>query len=86
MSLLFSFIYLIYKFRFRKVHNERSNTYSKKEFVNRYKKGYPLILEEALENSKVLKDEGQLITLVDKDKTFLGKGIMENKIKAVAGF
>lgn len=46
----------------------------KKEFVNRYKKGYPLILEEALENSKVLKDEGQLITLVDKDKTFLGKG------------
>lgn len=46
----------------------------KKEFVNRYKKGYPLILEEALENTRVLNDEGQIITLVDKDKAFLGKG------------
>lgn len=46
----------------------------KKEFVNKYKKGYPLILEEALENPKVLKEEGQIITLIDDKKVFLGKG------------
>ena len=46
----------------------------KKEFINKYKKGYPLILEEALENPKVLKEEGQVITLVDEKKAFLGKG------------
>lgn len=46
----------------------------KKEFVNKYKKGYPLILEEALENTKDLKEEGQVITLVDEKKAYLGKG------------
>lgn len=46
----------------------------KKEFINKYKKGYPLILEEALENPKVLKEEGQIITLIDDKKAFLGKG------------
>ena len=46
----------------------------KKEFVNKYKNGYPLILEEALENTKALKDEGQVITLIDENKAFLGKG------------
>jgi 23S rRNA (cytosine1962-C5)-methyltransferase len=46
----------------------------KKEFVNKYKKGYPLILEEALEIIKDLKEEGQIITLVDEKKVFLGKG------------
>ncbi|WP_238918863.1 class I SAM-dependent rRNA methyltransferase [Clostridium sp. YIM B02555] len=46
----------------------------KKEFVNKYKKGYPLILEEALVNPMVLKEEGQLITLIDDKKAFLGKG------------
>lgn len=30
----------------------------KKEFVNRYKKGYLLIFEEVLENIRVLNDEG----------------------------
>ncbi|MFT8350487.1 class I SAM-dependent rRNA methyltransferase [Clostridium saccharoperbutylacetonicum] len=46
----------------------------KKEFVAKYKKGYSLILEEALENQMVLKEEGQLITLIDDKKAFLGKG------------
>jgi len=46
----------------------------KKEFVNKYKKGYPLILEEALENTMALKEEGQIITLIDEKKAFLGKG------------
>ncbi|EHJ01341.1 rRNA (guanine-N(2)-)-methyltransferase [Clostridium sp. DL-VIII] len=46
----------------------------KKEFINKYKKGYPLILEEALEITKDLKEEGQIITLIDEKKAFLGKG------------
>lgn len=46
----------------------------KKEFINKYKKGYPLILEEALESTKDLKEEGQIITLIDEKKAFLGKG------------
>jgi 23S rRNA (cytosine1962-C5)-methyltransferase len=58
----------------------------KKEFVNKYKKGYPLILEEALEITKDLKEEGQIITLVDEKKVFLGKGYYGSKIRVVAGF
>ena len=46
----------------------------KKEFVNKYKNGYPLILEEYLEDSKKLKEEGQIISLIDGEKAFLGKG------------
>ncbi|OCA97121.1 class I SAM-dependent rRNA methyltransferase [Clostridium beijerinckii] len=46
----------------------------KKEFVKKYKNGYPLILEEAFDNIKDLKEEGQIITLIDEKKTFLGKG------------
>lgn len=46
----------------------------KKEFVNNYKKLYPLILEEALINIKDIKEEGQILTLVDDKKAFLGKG------------
>jgi len=46
----------------------------KKEFINKYKNGYPLILEEALENTNALKEEGQIITLIDDKKSFLGKG------------
>ena len=53
----------------------------KKEFVNKYKNGYPLILEEALENGKVLKEEGQIITLIDEKKAFLGKGYYGNQNK-----
>jgi len=46
----------------------------KKEFIKKYKNGYPLILEEAFDNIKDLKEEGQIITLIDEKKTFLGKG------------
>ena len=46
----------------------------KKGFVNKYKNGYPLILEEYLEDSKKLKEEGQIISLIDGEKAFLGKG------------
>ena len=46
----------------------------KKEYVNKYKNGYPLILEEALKDANLLKHEGQIITLVDNHNSFLGKG------------
>ena len=46
----------------------------KKEFSKKYRNGYPLILEDAIENPGVLKEEGTIINLIDKDKTFLGKG------------
>lgn len=53
----------------------------KKEFVNKYKKGYPLILEEALESIKPLKEEGQIITIVDDKKSFIGRGYYGNQNK-----
>lgn len=53
----------------------------KKEFINKYKNGYPLILEEALENTNALKEEGQIITLTDEKKAFLGKGYYGNQNK-----
>lgn len=46
----------------------------KKQFVKRYKNGYPLILEDAIEDTSLLKNEGQVITLVDNKNNFLGKG------------
>jgi 23S rRNA (cytosine1962-C5)-methyltransferase len=53
----------------------------KKEFANKYKNGYPLILEEALDSTKSLNEEGQIITLIDEKKTFLGKGYYGNQNK-----
>lgn len=46
----------------------------KKEFVNKYKKGYPLILKEAIINLNVLKNEGQIIKLIDEKNNLLGRG------------
>ncbi|MCY6371697.1 class I SAM-dependent rRNA methyltransferase [Clostridium ganghwense] len=46
----------------------------KKQFVNKYKNGYPLIFKEAIENIEELKKEGQIVKLIDKKNTFLGRG------------
>lgn len=45
------------------------------------KKGYPLILKDAVLNPDVLVKEGSLLRLVDKDRRFLAKGYygMQNK-------
>ena len=32
----------------------------KKQFVKRYKNGYPLIFEDAIEDTSLLKNEGQV--------------------------
>ncbi|GAA0177410.1 class I SAM-dependent rRNA methyltransferase [Clostridium sediminicola] len=46
----------------------------KKEYLNKYKNGYPLILKDAIVNINELKEEGQIIKLVDKNNVFLGRG------------
>ena len=53
----------------------------KPEFVTKYKKGYTLISRDTIENPQVLKEEGQLITLVDNKKVFIGKGYYGNQNK-----
>lgn len=44
------------------------------KFKADYLKGYPLISKEALEDTDVLKEEGTLVKLIDKQGQFLGKG------------
>ncbi|WP_142827544.1 class I SAM-dependent rRNA methyltransferase [Planococcus soli] len=46
-----------------------------------YAKGYPLVVKEALENPEVLKSEGSILRLVDKQGRFLAKGYygLQNK-------
>lgn len=53
----------------------------KSEYINKYKKGYPLILKESVENPQILKEEGQFITLTDNKKGFIGKGYYGNQNK-----
>lgn len=45
-----------------------------KGYVNRYRKGYPLLTEEALLNPEQLKEEGQLIRLYDEEDRFVATG------------
>ena len=49
-------------------------TVIKDQYIKKYINRYPLILEEALENPETLRTEGDIVTLVDKKKQFLGKG------------
>ncbi|WP_294394043.1 class I SAM-dependent rRNA methyltransferase [uncultured Clostridium sp.] len=53
----------------------------KPEFIRKYKNGYPLISRETVENPQVLKEEGQIITLMDNKKVFIGKGYYGNQNK-----
>ncbi|MBP0724971.1 class I SAM-dependent rRNA methyltransferase [Bacillus sp. RG28] len=46
----------------------------KKNFVNQYKKGYPLLSKDAIQNEKDLKEEGSLIKLVDDRNQFIARG------------
>ena len=39
-----------------------------------FKKGYPLILKDAIINSNVLTKEGSIVRLLDKDRRFVAKG------------
>ena len=53
----------------------------KSEFVTKYKNGYPLVSRDILENPQVLREEGQIITLLDNKKSFIGKGYYGNQNK-----
>jgi 23S rRNA (cytosine1962-C5)-methyltransferase len=46
----------------------------KSKFVNKYRSGFPLILSEAIINQKELKEEGEVISLVDEKNSFIAKG------------
>ncbi|WP_138417527.1 class I SAM-dependent rRNA methyltransferase [Aquibacillus sediminis] len=46
----------------------------KNKFANKFKSGYPLIFKEAIVNVGVLKQEGTIVTLVDENENFLGRG------------
>lgn len=47
------------------------------------KKGYPLILKEAIINSNVLTEEGVIVRLVDRDRRFVAKGYHGNQNKGI---
>ncbi|WP_339253253.1 class I SAM-dependent rRNA methyltransferase [Sporosarcina sp. FSL W8-0480] len=48
-----------------------------------FKKGYPLILKDAVVNPEVLKEEGTLIRLIDKYRKFVAKGYYGNQNKGI---
>lgn len=49
--------------------------------ITDFKKGYPLILKDAIINSSALTTEGTIVRLVDKDRRFVAKGYygLQNK-------
>ncbi|MEK5036750.1 class I SAM-dependent rRNA methyltransferase [Sporosarcina sp. FSL K6-3457] len=47
------------------------------------KKGYPLILKEAIINVNVLTEEGAIVRLVDRDRRFVAKGYYGNQNKGI---
>ncbi|WP_330375499.1 class I SAM-dependent rRNA methyltransferase [Inediibacterium massiliense] len=46
----------------------------KSKFVNKFKKGYPLIFKEAIMNIGDLKEEGVLVKLIDEKNKFIARG------------
>ena len=46
----------------------------KPKFINSYKKGYPLILKDAILNIKNLQEEGTIVNLLDEQNQFIGRG------------
>ncbi|WP_342506930.1 class I SAM-dependent rRNA methyltransferase [Sporosarcina sp. FSL K6-2383] len=47
------------------------------------KKGYPLILKEAIINTHALTEEGAIVRLVDRDRRFVAKGYYGNQNKGI---
>lgn len=46
----------------------------KSKFEQKYRRGYPLIAKDAIENSNALNQEGVIIQLVDEQNRFIGRG------------
>ena len=53
----------------------------KPEFITKYKNGYPLVSRDVVENPQILKEEGQIITLLNNKKVFIGRGYYGNQNK-----
>lgn len=53
----------------------------KNKYVDRYRKGYPVLLSDAIDNPEALKKEGQIVRLFDDKDRFLGVGYhgLQNK-------
>lgn len=47
------------------------------------KKGYPLILKDAVMNPEILKEEGDLLRLIDRNRRFIAKGYYGNQNKGI---
>lgn len=48
----------------------------KRKFIDKYKKGFPLILKEAILNSHDLAKEGEMCKLTTEDGEFIGRGYL----------
>lgn len=53
----------------------------KRKFIDKYKKGYPLIIKEAILNSHSLDKEGEIVTLVDDEDNFIARGYLGKQNK-----
>lgn len=55
----------------------------KNKFKNKFKAGYPHLFSEAILNPQVLKQEGQMLKLVDEQGQFLGRGYYGKQNKSL---
>jgi|SRR5690625_921621 len=53
------------------------------KYVTKYKKGYPLIHQEALANEEALQAEGSILHLLDKQGRFIAKGYYGKQNKGI---
>lgn len=55
----------------------------KKQYISKYKNGYPLITRDAVCDLSELKEEGQIIKLTDENGSFIAKGYYGNQNKCI---
>jgi len=53
----------------------------KKQYGDKYKNGYPLIVSTMLQNPKSIEEEGEIIALVDCENKFIGRGYLGKQNK-----
>ncbi|OLO26473.1 50S rRNA methyltransferase [Alkalihalophilus pseudofirmus] len=54
--------------------SEEMILYVKPKFINEYKNGFPILTKEAISNWNDVKDEGEVVKLVDTKHRFIAKG------------
>ncbi|WP_088104510.1 class I SAM-dependent rRNA methyltransferase [Halalkalibacter urbisdiaboli] len=55
----------------------------KKPYIQKFKKGFPLIEKDAITNMELVKEEGSLIRLEDQQQQFIGKGYVGKQNKGI---